>query len=169
MTHPAIIEAARLLREDAESMKESHSNILGKINWLHHREAKAYFDQHNAAADALEAMTSITSKSESASQSINPKLTENWEDKRIQIVYELLCSLEVPPADQHWEGWVAKRIVNSLAAQPVAKLVQLTTEEIIEIANKTRTGEPGTNGYILPISFARAIEAAHGITGGRQP
>ena len=42
----------------------------------------------------------------------------------------------------------------------------LTDEQIIEIADKTQTAEPGTDGYILPISFARAIEQAHGITGG---
>ena len=36
----------------------------------------------------------------------------------------------------------------------------LTDEQIIEIADKTQTAEPGTDGYILPISFARAIEEA---------
>lgn len=44
----------------------------------------------------------------------------------------------------------------------------LTDEQIIEIAAKTQTAEPGTGGHILPISFARAIEEAHGITGGQQ-
>ena len=44
----------------------------------------------------------------------------------------------------------------------------LTDEQIIEIADKTKTAEPGTDGYILPISFARAIESAHNITGDQQ-
>ena len=44
----------------------------------------------------------------------------------------------------------------------------LTDEQIIEIADKTQTAEPGTDGYILPISFARAIEQAHNITGDQQ-
>ena len=44
----------------------------------------------------------------------------------------------------------------------------LTDEQIIEIADKTQTAEPGTDGYILPISFARAIEAFHTITGDQQ-
>ena len=44
----------------------------------------------------------------------------------------------------------------------------LTDEQIIKIADKTQTAEPGTDGYILPISFARAIEAFHNITGGQQ-
>lgn len=34
----------------------------------------------------------------------------------------------------------------------------LTTARIIEIADQTRTAEPGKDGYILPVSFARAIE-----------
>ena len=39
----------------------------------------------------------------------------------------------------------------------------LTDEEIIAVAKLTDSAEPGLEGYILPISFARAIEAAHGI------
>jgi hypothetical protein len=35
----------------------------------------------------------------------------------------------------------------------------LTNERIIEIAKATESAEPGRDGYILPISFARAIEA----------
>ena len=32
-----------------------------------------------------------------------------------------------------------------------------TDAEIIALADETRTGEPGREGYILPISFARAV------------
>ena len=39
----------------------------------------------------------------------------------------------------------------------------LTDEEIIAIAKQTDSAEPGRDGYILPVSFARAIEAAHNI------
>ena len=53
-------------------------------------------------------------------------------------------------------------VKQGLAHQP------LTDEQIIEIADKTKTAEPGTDGYILPISFARAIESAHNITGDQQ-
>lgn len=44
----------------------------------------------------------------------------------------------------------------------------LTNEQIVAIANKSRAAVAGDAGYILPISFARAIEEAHGITGGQQ-
>ena len=43
----------------------------------------------------------------------------------------------------------------------------LTDEQIVAIANKARAAEAGDAGYILPISFARAIEEAHSITGGQ--
>ena len=38
----------------------------------------------------------------------------DWEDPRVQIVYELLCADLVPPGDDHWEGWVARHIVAAL-------------------------------------------------------
>lgn len=41
----------------------------------------------------------------------------------------------------------------------------LTNEQIIAIADNARAAESGDAGYILPIAFARSIEAAHGITG----
>ena len=41
----------------------------------------------------------------------------------------------------------------------------LTDEQIIAIADNARAAESGDAGYILPIAFARAIEAAHGIGG----
>ena len=52
-------------------------------------------------------------------------------------------------------------------AAPQPDRQPLTDEQIIEIADKTQTAEPGTDGYILPISFTRAIEQAHSITGGQ--
>jgi hypothetical protein len=42
---------------------------------------------------------------------------------------------------------------------PAPAMVMLTTEEILDIGIATKSAEPGRDGYILPISFARAIEA----------
>lgn len=40
-----------------------------------------------------------------------------WDDARVQIVYDLLCSEEMPPnPEQHWEGWTAQRIVAALSS-----------------------------------------------------
>jgi hypothetical protein len=37
-------------------------------------------------------------------------------DPRVQKVYEILCSSDdVPPRGEHWEGWVARRIVDAIA------------------------------------------------------
>jgi hypothetical protein len=45
-----------------------------------------------------------------------------FDDPRVQIVYELLCSEEAPPNKQeHWEGWVARKIVAALSAPPAAE------------------------------------------------
>ena len=35
----------------------------------------------------------------------------------------------------------------------------MTDDEIVEIAKQSQTAESGTNGYILPIAFARLIQA----------
>lgn len=46
------------------------------------------------------------------------------------------------------------------AAQMVPARQPLTNEQIIAIADNARAAESGDAGYILPIAFARAIEAA---------
>ena len=42
--------------------------------------------------------------------------------------------------------------------------VPMTQAEIIAVAQKSVAAEPGRDGYILPVSFAKAIEAHHKIT-----
>lgn len=41
-------------------------------------------------------------------------------------------------------------------------MTEPTDSEIIALADATRTGEPGRDGYVLPISFARAVLAKWG-------
>ena len=41
-------------------------------------------------------------------------------------------------------------------------MTEPTDAEIIALADETRTGEPGRDGYILPIPFARAVLAKWG-------
>lgn len=52
-------------------------------------------------------------------------------------------------------------IVISDGQQELQTWAALTDAEIIDIAERTKTAEPGRDGYVLPISFARAILAAH--------
>jgi hypothetical protein len=40
----------------------------------------------------------------------------DWQDPRVQLVYRLLCSDEKPPMEDHWEGYLARRIVAELEA-----------------------------------------------------
>ena len=44
-----------------------------------------------------------------------------FDDSRVQTVYEVLCDTDDRPpkgSNQHWEGWVAQRIVDKLFPQP---------------------------------------------------
>jgi hypothetical protein len=42
-----------------------------------------------------------------------------FDDPRVQLVYGLLCDTDShPPPEQHWEGWLARRIVAALKAAP---------------------------------------------------
>ncbi len=48
-----------------------------------------------------------------------------WEDPRVQIVYRLLVDDTAPPnSEEHWEGWVARRVVAALAQEPAMLDVQ---------------------------------------------
>lgn len=38
----------------------------------------------------------------------------NFEDPRVQLVYSILCNYDDPPEGEHWEGWVARKIVDVL-------------------------------------------------------
>lgn len=132
--------------------------------------------------------------------------TPEFNDPRVQAVYDILCDdTDLPPKEapqQHWEGWIARRVVERLfqepveganaqdmryanggvaerceevkramdvavelerrgmlEAQPVAR-EPLTDEQIRELWHDSRPNR------FEAISFARAIERAHGITGG---
>lgn len=42
-----------------------------------------------------------------------------FNDPRVQIVYELLCDGQFPDnSAEHWEGWIARRIVGALSTAP---------------------------------------------------
>lgn len=58
-----------------------------------------------------------------------------------------------------WVFWQAARRTAPVSAPIGEELPPLTNDHIIEIADKTRTAESRDGDYILPISFARAIEA----------
>jgi len=51
--------------------------------------------------------------------------TPAFDDPRVQAVYGILCDdADWPPKDepqQHWEGWIARRIVERLCQEPVLR------------------------------------------------
>jgi len=62
---------------------------------------------------------------------------------------------------QTWSDVEIARNRLKAAIEELAKPMEtpLTDQRIIEIAKATDTAEPGRDGYILPVSFARAIES----------
>lgn len=47
---------------------------------------------------------------------VNKQYPESkFDDPRVQVVYEILCADEAPPKGEHWEGFIARRIVDALA------------------------------------------------------
>ena len=48
-----------------------------------------------------------------------PEPKAQWEDPRVQAVYEILCDHGDAPHDpsEHWEGWIARRIVDALCRE----------------------------------------------------
>ena len=61
-----------------------------------------------------------------------------------------------------WPNVAMQSEINELRAA-LAEREPLTEAEIIKIAQDNWAADPGRDGYILPIKFAHAIEAAHGI------
>ena len=52
-----------------------------------------------------------------------PPLPE-WEDQSVQVAYEVLCDLAEPPDGEHWEGFVARRIVAALRNAEQAQVLR---------------------------------------------
>jgi hypothetical protein len=62
-------------------------------------------------------MTSETHTPESVRGPL-PTALADWEDPDVQLVYQLLCDTDfLPPSDEHWEGFCARRIVAALASE----------------------------------------------------
>lgn len=64
-------------------------------------------------------------------------------------------------------NWLPDGVYSVYTTPPPAPVL-LSDAEIREIADSTKTAEPGRDGYILPYSFARAVEAEVIRRGGGQ-
>ncbi len=73
-----------------------------------------------------------------------------WTDARVQQVYELLCDdADVPTGNQHWEGWVARRIVDALCLQP-----EQASRYHIDIIHSQRRKHQAQQAHILDLQRA---------------
>ena len=78
-----------------------------------------------------------------------------------EVLQQALNALE----HDQWKNWRTDKAIAAIRAE-LAKpdgWVPLTDSEIQQIAIATKSAEPGRGGYVLPYSFARAIEQAHNI------
>lgn len=56
-----------------------------------------------------------------------------------KIVYDIICSDEMPPEDHHWEGFVAGKIVKALEPYMIAPA---DMEELVRIAKLVDIEDP---------------------------
>jgi hypothetical protein len=69
-----------------------------------------------------------------------------WEDLRVQRVYEILCADETPPKGEHWEGFAARRIVDNIAT-PAANAIATLTLDFARITNELRCYNRAADAY----------------------
>lgn len=67
-------------------------------------------------SEALNHTDSLEKAEAIAAQAVSER--EAFDDPVVQVVYRLLCDDAQPPEGEHWEGFVARRIVAALAQQP---------------------------------------------------
>ena len=122
------------------------------------------YETHAAFVELLEAEVSRL-------WAVNAELMARGESTSLRQradAWMAVCALlrELRPNWQEGPGCAqeqALKAIRAMAAQPARQ--PLTDEEIIALGDKARAAEGGDAGYILPISFARAVEKAHGIGG----
>ncbi len=66
----------------------------------------------------------------------------SFNDPRVQKVYEILCGADSAPHGEHWEGWVARRIVDAIAPTITAlpegyKLEVVGPMDVIQLTSPT--------------------------------
>ncbi|MDF3019319.1 MAG: hypothetical protein K0Q92_622 [Steroidobacteraceae bacterium] len=80
-----------------------------------------------------------------AALAANGRPKAQFDDPRVRAVYRILCSAEAPPADQHWEGWVARRIVDAMRVDG-DEFVE-TALALADVYASTFTKEDGRAAY----------------------
>jgi hypothetical protein len=59
-------------------------------------------------------MTDKQNTEVAAKPAVDAPPVAQFDNPRVQTVYEILCGHDDPPMGEHWEGWVSRRIVDAL-------------------------------------------------------
>ena len=157
-----IAHAARLLREAAEELRQSHTLSSDRNNWIGEPDAKAAYDEHLAAAQALEdweaavgagGVQALSAASPPAEQQAAPKaaptrtaLPEGWTD----------CTIEFGNDGPEVVAYGPKRMMNRLAkwlgkyfAQVIADAAPKAAP-VVWLSSKQLRGVTALHGQYLP-------------------
>ena len=120
--HPAIDDMAHLIlnRPASPPAPQQATPASGNILTDAFNEVQALKQQATPEPVLLNGLTEAETNATASVMGLTatPEPLTSFDDPKVQVVYDLLCSDEAPPPEQHWEGWVARRIVDALAATP---------------------------------------------------
>ena len=129
---PAQPSLARLM--EAAASAASTGLVYGTSNWA------AYIDAF-IRNPAQEPDAYCVTTPDGACVSTDPRCMHQpaqepvaqFEDPKVQTVYNVLCAEDAPPEGQHWEGWVARKIVDALYAAPQPAQEPETADALLEL------------------------------------
>jgi hypothetical protein len=167
LTEPVTIAKAMRAHRKAEvwtSVGASGACCVGMVNiqiepWNRHtpKEAQAFANGFNLAAKWMR--DSLATPAAAAPLGVPAEATRgalNFSDPDVQRVYDFLCADAAPPAGEHWEGWVARRVVASLrAAAP-------QPETLAPVAAQVASGEAIDMVLHCPACGLQHIDAPEG-------
>jgi hypothetical protein len=85
------------------------------------RDGQLEFDKPGSTAKSVYRVMAALA----AAPAVGGEALPAFEDAQVQIVYETVCQTDenVPPnPEEHWEGWMSRRIVAALRAPPASPL-----------------------------------------------
>ncbi|MFN7042329.1 MAG: hypothetical protein ACK4OH_14350 [Acidovorax temperans] len=187
-----IAHAARLLREAAEELRQEHA-FPGIEGWANETDAKAAYDEHLAAAQALEDWEAAVGAGGVQALSAAPAIGDELRDTLVAVsaaiaerddraaqkmICEILAASTTPPAEQHAANKAAPEcatcndqgaVGNILNAEPCPDCTATRGALRQQAAPKAAPGEPIKRGKWawLPVepSTAMLIAGNHGQPG----
>lgn len=134
-------EVKRLVHETQKAAADSIRSPTAELREFFCREWTSLDAALHAAIDALSQPPEGEGRAEPVAQ---------FADSRVKLVYDLLCDDNDYPNDpaQHWEGWIARRIVDALTAPSAGH-----GERWVSVFDEL----PSTSGSVLVFSCTGAF------------